>query len=124
MSQVHRAMMVLPEHAALAASLAAALASVSGAGMFATPVYDNDGVIRYRASNGNIDEEFAALVDDASGDALWAAVQSAGAQVPEAAVRALMAGAVVRADCNVLDIVAEMGLYGHTDPKGQNNAPA
>ena len=37
MSQVHRAMVVLPEHAALASSLAAALAPVSGAGMFATP---------------------------------------------------------------------------------------
>ena len=120
MSQVHRAMMVKPEHAALAASLAAALAPVSGAGMFATPVYDHDGTIRFFASNGNIDEEFAALVDDASGDALWAALQAAGAQVPEAAVRAMMAGAVVRSDCNVLDIVAEMGLYGHNDPTAED----
>ena len=120
MSQVHRAMMVMPEHATLAASLVAALAPVSGAGMFATPIYDNDGVIRYYASNGNIDEEFAALVDDPTGDALWAAIQAAGAQVPEAAVRAMMAGAVVRADCNVLDIVAEMGLYGHTNPTAED----
>lgn len=116
MSQVHRAMMVKPEHAALAASLAAALAPVSGAGMFATPVYDNDGVIRYRCSNGNIDEEFAALVDDPTGDALWAAVQAAGAQVPEAAVRAMMAGAVVSDTKTVLALVAERGLYGHNDP--------
>ena len=120
MSQVHRAMVVLPEHAALASSLAAALAPVSGAGMFATPVYDHDGTIRFFASNGNIDEEFAALVDDPTGDALWAAIQAAGAQVPEAAVRAMMAGAVVRSDCNVLDIVAEMGLYGHTDPTAED----
>lgn len=118
MSQVHRAMMVLPEHAALAASLAAALAPASGANMFVTPVYDNDGVIRYYASNGNIDQEFAALVDDPTGDALWAALQAAGAQVPEAAVRAMMAGSIVRADCNVLDLIAEMGLYGHNDPNG------
>lgn len=116
MSQVHRAMMVLPEHAALAASLAAALAPVSGAGMFATPVYDNDGVIRYYASNGNIDEEFAALVDDPTGDALWTAIQAAGAQVPEAAVRAMMAGAVVSDTKTVLALVAERGLYGHNDP--------
>ncbi len=120
MSQVHRAMMVLPEHAALAASLAAALAHVSGAGMFATPVYDHDGVIRYYASNGNIDEEFAALVGDPTGDALWAAIQAAGAQVPEAAVRAMMQTAIVRADCNVLDIVAEMGLAGHSDPTAED----
>ena len=119
MSMVHRAMLVLPEHAALAASLAAALAPVSGAGMFATPVYDNDGVIRFFASNGNIDEEFAALVDDPTGDALWAAVQAAGAQVPEAAVRAMMAGAVVSDTKTVLALVAEKGLYGHTDPKGE-----
>lgn len=118
MSQVHRAMMVLPEHAALAASLAAALAPVSGEGMFATPVYDNDGTIRFFASNGNIDEEFAALVDDPTGDALWAAIQAAGAQVPEADVRAMMAGAIVRADCSVLDLIGEMGLYGHNDPNG------
>lgn len=120
MSQVHRAMMVLPEHAALAASLAAALAPVSGAGMFATPVYDHDGVIRYYASNGNIDEEFAALVDDPTGDKLWAAVQAAGAQVPEAAVRAMMAGAVVSSTKSVLALIAEdPDLYGHTDPKGE-----
>ena len=118
MSQVHRAMMVKPEHAALASSLAAALAPVSGAGMFATPVYDNDGVIRYYASNGNIDEEFAALVDDPTGDALWAAIQAAGAQVPEAAVRAMMAGSIVRSDCAVLDLIAaDPELYGHNDPR-------
>lgn len=119
MSQVHRAMMVLPEHAALAASLAAALAPVSGAGMFATPVYDHDGTIRFFASNGNIDEEFAALIDDPTGDALWAALQAAGAQVPEAAVRAMMAGAVVSDAKTVLNLVAEKGLYGHSGPKGE-----
>ncbi len=37
--------------------------------------------------------------------------------MPEAAVRALMAGAVVSDAKTVLNLVAEMGLYGHTDPK-------
>ena len=119
MTMTHRAMLVPSAYVELARALTAAFEPVSGAGMFVTPVYDNDGVIRYYASNGNIDQEFAALVDDATGDALWAAIQAAGVQVPEADVRAMMAGSIVRADCNVLDLIAELGLYGHTDPKGE-----
>ena len=118
MTMTHRAMLVEAAYVDLARALTAAFEPVSGAGMFVTPVYDNDGVIRYYASNGNIDQEFAALVDDATGDALWAAIQAAGVQVPEADVRAMMAGAIVRADCSVLDLIAELGLYGHNDPNG------
>jgi len=115
----HRAMLVPAAYAPLARQLAEAFAPISGPGMFVTPVYDNDGVIRYYASNGNIDEEFAALVDDPTGDALWAALQAAGDQVPEGAVRAMMAGAVVSDTKTVLNLVAEKGLYGHNDPKGE-----
>ena len=118
MTMTHRAMLVLPEHAELARSLAAAFEPTSGAGMFIRPVYDNDGVVRFFASNGLIQDNYAELLDDSTGDKLWAAVQAAGAQVPEAAVRAMMAGSVVRADCNVLDLIAELGLYGHNDPNG------
>lgn len=118
-TMTHRAMLVPTAYVELARALTAAFEPVSGAGMFVTPVYANDGSIPYYASNGAVQENYAALLDDATGDALWAAIQAAGAQVPEAAVRAMMAGAVVRSDCNVLDIVAEKGLYGHTDPKGE-----
>lgn len=118
MTMTNRAMMVLPDHAPLARSLAAAFEPTSGAGMFVTPVYDHDGVIRYYASNGAVQEPYAELLDDATGDKLWAAVQAAKAPIPEASIRAMMAGAIVRTDCNVLDLVAELGLYGHNDPKG------
>lgn len=116
-TQVHRAMLVESAYAPLARQLCEAFAPISGPGMFVTPVYDNAGVIRYYASNGPIDSDLAALVDDPTGDALWAAIQAAGAQVPEAAVRAMMAGAIVRSDCAVLDLIAaDPGLYGHNDP--------
>lgn len=116
----HRAMLVEEAYAEMAQQLVAVFAPVSGQGMFVTPVYDVNGVIRYRASNGPIDSDLAALVDDPTGDALWAAIQAAGAQVPEAAVRAMMAGAIVRADCSVLDLIAEQpDLYGHNDPMGE-----
>lgn len=113
----HRAILVPAAYAPLARQLCEAFAPISGPGMFVTPVYDNAGVIRYYASNGPIDSDLAALVDDPTGDALWAAIQAAGAQVPEAAVRAMMAGAIVRSDCAVLDLIAaDPGLYGHNDP--------
>lgn len=114
----HRAMLVPAAYAPLARQLAEAFAPVSGPGMFATPVYDVDGEIRYYASNGPIDADLAALIDDPTGDALWAAIQAAGAQVPEAAVRAMVAGAIVRTDCAVLDLIAaDPELYGHNDPR-------
>lgn len=109
-------MMVPAAYAELARSLSAAFEPTSGAGMFTTPVYAKDGTIPYFCSNGHIQDVYAEMLDDSTGDKLWAAIQAAGAQVPEAAVRAMMAGAIVRADCSVLDIVAEMGLYGHSDP--------
>ena len=113
----HRAILVPAAYAPLARQLCEAFAPISGPGMFVTPVYDNAGVIRYYASNGPIDSDLAALVDDPTGDALWAAIQAAGAQVPEAAVRAMMAGAIVRSDCAVLDLIAaDPDLYGHNDP--------
>ena len=118
MSMTHRAMLVPSAYVELARALTAAFEPVSGAGMFVTPVYDTDGVIRYYASNGQIQEDYAALLDDATGDALWAAIQAAGRQAPEADVRAMMAGAIVRSDCNVLDLIAELGLYGHNNPNG------
>lgn len=118
MSMTHRAMLVESAYVELARALTAAFEPVSGAGMFITPVYANDGTIPYYASNGAIQDTYAALLDDATGDALWAAIQAAGVQVPEAAVRGLMAGSIVRADCSVLDLIAEMGLYGHNDPNG------
>ena len=118
MKMVARAMMVPAAYAPLARQLCETFAPISGPGMFVTPVYDNAGVIRYYASNGPIDSDLAALVDDPTGDALWAAIQAAGAQVPEAAVRAMMAGAIVRSDCNVLDLIAaDPDLYGHNDPR-------
>lgn len=114
----HRAMLVGAAYAPLARQLCEAFAPVSGPGMFVTPVYDVDGVIRFFASNGPIDSDIAALLDDPTGDALWAAIQAAGAQVPEAAVRAMMAGAIVRADCSVLDLIAaDPTLAGHNDPR-------
>jgi hypothetical protein len=114
----HRAILVPAAYAPLARQLCEAFAPISGPGMFVTPVYDNAGVIRYYASNGPIDADLAALVDDPTGDALWAAIQAAGAQVPEAAVRAMMAGAIVRSDCAVLDLIAaDPELYGHNDPR-------
>ena len=113
----HRAMLVGAAYAPLARQLCEAFAPVSGPGMFVTPVYDVDGVIRFFASNGPIDSDIAALLDDPTGDALWAAIQAAGAQVPEAAVRAMMAGAIVRSDCVVLDLIAaDPELYGHNSP--------
>lgn len=119
MSMTHRAMLVPTAYVDLARALTAAFEPVSGAGMFVTPVYANDGTIPYYASNGAIQDTYAALLDDATGDALWAAIQAAGVQVPEADVRAMMAGAIVRADCNVLDLIGELGLYGHNDPKAE-----
>lgn len=117
-TQVHRAMLVEEAYAEMAQQLVAVFAPISGPGMFVTPVYGVDGVIRYRASNGPIDPELAPLVDDPTGDALWAAIQAAGAQVPEADVRAMMAGAIVRSDCNVLDLIAaDPTLAGHNDPR-------
>jgi len=116
---IHRAMLVPAAYASLARALTEAFEPVSGAGMFVTPVYANDGTIPYYASNGAVQEEYAALMDDSTGDALWAAIQAAGAQVPEADVRAMMAGAIVRSDCNVLDLIGELGLYGHNDPKAE-----
>ena len=114
----HRAMLVPAAYAPLARQLCEAFAPISGPGMFVTPVYDNAGVIRYYASNGPIDSDIAALLDDPTGDALWAAIQAAGAQVPEAAVRAMMAGAIVRADCSVLDLIAaDPTLAGHNNPR-------
>lgn len=118
MTMTHRAMLVPSAYVDLARALTAAFEPVSGAGMFVTPVYAHDGTIPYYASNGQIQAEYAALMDDSTGDALWAAIQAAGVQVPEAAVRGMMAGSVVRADCNVLDLIAELGLYGHNDPNG------
>ena len=114
----HRAMLVPAAYAPLASQLAEAFAPVSGPGMFTSPVYDVDGEIRFFASNGPIDSDLAALVDDPTGNALWAAIQAAGAQVPEAAVRAMMAGAIVRSDCAVLDLIAaDPELSGHNDPR-------
>ena len=114
----HRAILVESAYASLARQLCEAFAPVSGPGMFVTPVYNTAGTVRFFASNGPIDANLAALVDDPTGDALWAAIQAAGAQVPEAAVRAMMAGAIVRADCSVLDLIAEQpDLYGHNDPR-------
>ena len=114
----HRAMLVGAAYAPLARQLCEAFAPVSGPGMFVTPVYDVDGVIRFFASNGPIDSDIAALLDDPTGDALWAAIQAAGAQVPEAAVRAMMAGAIVRSDCAVLDLIAaDPTLAGHNNPR-------
>lgn len=116
----YRAMLVPAAYAPLARQLAAAFAPMSGPGMFVTPVYDVDGEIRYYASNGPIDSDLAALVDDPTGDTLWAAIQASGAPVPEAAVRAMMAGAIVRSDCNVLDLIAaDPTLAGHNDPNGE-----
>ena len=116
----HRAILVPAAYAPLARQLAAAFAPMSGPGMFVTPVYDVNGKVRYYTSNGPIDSELAALVDDPTGDALWAAIQAAGAQAPEAAVRAMMAGAIVRSDCAVLDMIAaDPELYGHNDPREQ-----
>lgn len=119
MSMTHRALMVPAQFAELARSLAAAFEPVSGAGMFRSPVYDTEGVVQFYCSNGLIQDEYAALLDDPTGDKLWAAVQKAGAQIPEAAVRQMMQNAIVRSDCNVLDIVAEKGLAGHHNPKGE-----
>lgn len=120
MSMTHRAMLVPSAYVDLARALTEAFEPVSGAGMFITPVYANDGTIPYYASNGAIQDTYAALLDDATGDALWAAIQAAGVQVPEAAVRALMAGAVVSSTKSVLALIAEdPDLYGHTDPKGE-----
>lgn len=117
-TQVHRAMLVEEAYAEMAQQLVAVFAPVSGPGMFVTPVYDTAGTVRFFASNGPIDSDLAALVDDPTGDALWAAIQAAGAQVPEAAVRAMMAGAIVRADCSVLDLIAaDPTLAGHNDPR-------
>lgn len=119
-AQVHRAMMVQEAYAEMAQKLVAVFAPVSGPGMFVTPVYDVNGVIRYYASNGPIDSDLAALVDDPTGDALWAAIQASGAPVPEAPVRAMMAGAIVRSDCNVLDLIAaDPELHGHDDPNAE-----
>jgi hypothetical protein len=73
----HRAILVPAAYAPLARQLCEAFAPISGPGMFVTPVYDNAGVIRYYASNGPIDSDLAALVDDPTGDALWAAIQAA-----------------------------------------------
>lgn len=116
----HRAMLVGAAYAPLARQLCEAFAPVSGPGMFVTPVYDVDGVIRFFASNGPIDSDIAALLDDPTGDALWAAIQAAGAQVPEADVRAMMAGAIVRSDCAVLDLIAaDPTLAGHNNPLEQ-----
>lgn len=116
----HRAMLVPAAYAPLARQLAAAFAPMSGPGMFVTPVYDVDGVIRYYASNGPMDSDLAALVDDPTGDTLWAAIQAAGAPVPESPVRAMMAGAIVRSDCNVLDLIAaDPELHGHDDPNAE-----
>lgn len=111
--------MVPTSFAELARSLAESFAPVSGAGMFTTPVYAKDGSIPYYASNGNIDDEFASMIDDSTGDTLWAAVQAVGAQIPEYAVRSMMAGSIVRSDCNVLDLIREMDLHGHDDPLNQ-----
>ena len=119
-AQVHRAMLVEEAYAEMAQQLVAVFAPISGPGMFVTPVYDNAGVIRYRASNGPIDPELAPLVDDPTGDALWAEIQARGLQAPEAAVRAMMAGAIVRSDCAVLDLIAaDPELYGHNSPLEQ-----
>ena len=116
----HRAMLVEAAYAPLVRQLAAAFAPMSGPGMFTSPVYDVDGEIRFFASNGPIDSDLAALVDDPTGDALWAAIQAAGAEAPEAAVRAMMAGAIVRSDCAVLDLIAaDPELHGHNDPNAE-----
>ena len=116
----HCAMLVPAAYAPLARQLAEAFAPMSGPGMYSTPVYDKAGVIRYYASNGPIDSDLAALVDDPTGDALWAAIQASGAPVPEAPVRAMMAGSVVRTDCAVLDLIAaDPELHGHDDPNAE-----
>ena len=120
MTMTHRAMLVEAAYVDLARALTAAFEPVSGAGMFVTPVYATDGTIPYYCSNGHIQDVYAEMLDDATGDKLWAAIQAAGVQVPEVAVRAMMQTAIVRADCNVLDIVAEMGLAGHSDPTAED----
>lgn len=114
--QTHRAMLVPASLAPLARGLAVSFAPVSGAGMYLTPVYAKGGSIPFYASNGPIDEQFAALVDDPTGDALWAAVSTQDNPPPESDIRALMAGSVVRADCTVLQLIAELGLHGHDNP--------
>ena len=82
-TQVHRAMMVQEAYAEMAQKLVAVFAPVSGPGMFVTPVYDVNGVIRYRASNGPIDPELAPLVDDPTGNAMWTEIQARGLSAPE-----------------------------------------
>ena len=119
-TQVHRAMMVEEAYAEMAQKLVAVFAPVSGPGMFVTPVYDVNGVIRYRASNGPIDPELAPLVDDPTGNALWTEIQARGLSAPEAAVRAMMSSAIVRSDCAVLDLIAaDPELHGHDDPNAE-----
>ena len=117
-TQVNRAMMVEEAYAEMAQKLVAVFAPVSGPGMFVTPVYDVNGVIRYRASNGPIDPELAPLVDDPTGNAMWTEIQARGLSAPEAAVRAMMSSAIVRSDCAVLDLIAaDPTLAGHNNPR-------
>lgn len=115
---VHRAMFVETLYAPFAAAICEGFEPVSGAGMFQTSVYDSEGNVIYKVSNGMISAKFAEAIDDKTGAALFAMCQAAGSNVTEEQCQMLMAATISSPDRQAYDMAMENGWTFH-DP----NAP-
>lgn len=116
MNWTHRTLIVEAAHVELARTLAAAAAD-SGLGMFTTPLSATGAEpATHYISAGLIQQEFAYLLTSA--EALYgAATTEFGlSDVDYAAVEAMLAASVIRADENPHEVLRELGLkLVHTD---------
>jgi hypothetical protein len=108
-SWTHRTLICPAAHVALARSLSEGLAGASGALMYSTPLSATGKTpATHWVSAGLVQQQYADLMADA--DALLAACAAAGVTVNAAAVRAMLAASVIRADADPHAVFAELGL--------------
>lgn len=110
MSQWVKRTIIVPEaYVTLARSLAAGIATGdSGKGMWTTGVSaSGTGTATHWISSGLIWPEFADMLADNTGQAIYAACQG---QVPLANVQAMLAASTIRADADPFAVLADLGL--------------
>jgi hypothetical protein len=108
-SWVQRVLIVPDAYVALARSLAAGIATGdSGKGMWTTGLNaSGSGVATHWISSGLIWPQFAAMLDDSTGQAIFTA---AGGQIPLATVQAMLAASTIRANADPFAVLAQLGL--------------
>jgi hypothetical protein len=109
MNQVHRTLIVAAQDQSLAQALTSGLAGEAGSGMFVVPLSATGASpASHYISNGMIDESFAGILGDA--DATFAAAQEIGASVTLDAIQGLYSRAIIKADADPFQVMADAGL--------------